>query len=106
LKYSCNIETGSCEVDASSSLSLQECSKSCVVGDKSLPDLMVKSFAPEKMKINETAKLQIVETNKGGSIANTHKFVVSFEFNGQTQTSPAAYFNKLEANSEQEAIGN
>jgi len=104
-KYSCNVDTGSCEIDASGSMTPSECSSSCKKGDKSLPDLLVKSFSPSKIKINETLPLQIVERNDGNSKAERHEYELTVEFGGDKK-SQKAVFNELEAKSEQEASGN
>jgi len=105
LKYSCSTESGKCEVDASGSMTLSECSKSCEIGDKSLPDLLIQSFSPSNIKINETLPLKIVEKNIGNSKAARHKYILTVEFGGD-QKSQDAVFNELEAQSEQEATGN
>lgn len=105
LKYSCSTESGKCEVDASGSMTLSECSKSCEIGDKSLPDLFIKSFSPLKIKLGETLPLKIVERNDGNSKAEKHKYIIGVEYDGKSQQNDA-YFNELDAKSEQEASGN
>jgi hypothetical protein len=87
-------------------MTLDECKDSCKIGDKSLPDLVVKSFSPTQIKIGETLPLKIVERNDGNSKADRHKYDLSLEFNGESKDQPGLLFGELEAQSEQEATGN
>ena len=104
-KYTCNNKTGKCEIDPSGSMTLEECSSSCSTGDKSLPDLYVKSFSPLKIKLGETLPLVITERNDGNAKVGKHKYIINVEFNGQSKDQDAL-FGELGPNSEQQAKGN
>ncbi len=105
LKYSCSSETSTCEIDASGSMTLSECTSSCQIGDKSLPDLVVSDFSPNAIKINETLPLVITEKNDGNSKAERHGYNIIVGFGGEEKPTPAV-FNDIEAKATQEAKGN
>jgi len=86
-------------------MSLDECTSSCQIGDKSLPDLVISSFTPDKIKINETLPLVITEKNDGNSKAEKHGYNFSVAFGGDSKTQPGV-FNELDAKATQEAKGN
>ncbi len=104
-KYACNNKTGECEIDPSGSMSLEECSQSCSIGDSSLPDLYIKSFSPTKIQLGETLPLIITEKNGGNAKVGKHKYIIDVEFNGQSKKQDAL-FGELGPNSEQQAKGN
>ena len=104
LRYSCSTDTKKCEVDPSGSMTSEECTKNCKIGDTSLSDLVVDSFTPSQIKIDETLPLVIIEKNDGNSTADRHQYDFTVAFGGKENTK-SGIFNEIEAKATQEAKG-